>query len=72
MISGRTKGFWRRIRNAVLVQLNPSYADSDMDTPERAAEKKNHPRRFRPKQGSSDLPMGPLMGGPGGSMGGSG
>lgn len=72
MTSGHTKGFWHRVRNFLLVQLNPSYADPDMDTPERAAEKKNDPRRFRPKQGGADLPMGPLMGGPGNSMRGSG
>jgi hypothetical protein len=38
MTSGRTKRFWHRVRNFLLVQLNPSYADPDMDTPERAAE----------------------------------
>ena len=49
MVSGRIKGFWRRVRNRHLfVQGNPSYADPSMDTPERAAEKRQDPAGGRP------------------------
>ena len=44
MVSGRIKGFWRRVRNRHLFsQGNPSYADPGMDTPERAVEKRQDP-----------------------------
>jgi hypothetical protein len=72
MTSRRTRGFWHRVRNWRFRQGNPSYGDPTDDTPERAAEKEHDPERSRPSQGGFDRPLGPLMGGPFGSMGGSG
>jgi hypothetical protein len=50
MASGRIKGYWHRMRKAMLLQGNPDYADSGIDTPERIAEKKldaaHHPQRY--------------------------
>lgn len=40
MASGRIRRFWRGMRNAMLRQGNPGYADPGMDTRERTAEKK--------------------------------
>jgi hypothetical protein len=57
--SGRVKGFWRRVRKAHLfVQGNPSYADPSMDTPERAAEKRQDSARSRPGYPGDKVPSG--------------
>ena len=65
MASGRIKGFWHRVRNALLVQMNPSYSDPSMDTPERAAEKKQDPMRSHPPYpGAGVPPSGLTSGGP--------
>jgi hypothetical protein len=59
MVSGRIKGFWRRVRNRHLfAQGNPSYADPSMDTPERAGEKRQDPARFRPGYPGDNVPPG--------------
>jgi hypothetical protein len=62
MASGRIKGFWRRLRNAMHAQGNPSHADPSMDTPERAAEKKHDPERSRPRYPGDDVPSGAWTG----------
>ncbi len=49
MVSGRIQGFWRRMRNAMLRQGNPDYADPGRDTPERTAEKKSDAAHHPPR-----------------------
>ena len=62
MASGRIKGYWRRVCNAMLVWGNPSSADPGMDTPERAAEKREDPARSRPDYPGDKIPLGgPLI-----------
>jgi len=65
MASSRIKGFWRRMRKAMLLQGNPDYADSGMDTPERAAEKKSDAAHSPPRYPGDDVPSGAwVSGGP--------
>lgn len=56
MASGHIKGFWRRMRKAMLLQGNPDYADSGMDTPERGAEKKSDAAHRPPGYPGDNVP----------------
>lgn len=57
MASGHIKGFWHRVRNA-FHQKNLSYADRNMDTPERSAEKRQDATRFPPRYPGDNVPPG--------------
>ena len=56
MAFGRIKGCWRRIRKAMLLQGNPDYADSGIDTPERIAEKKSDAAHRSPRYPGDNVP----------------
>ncbi len=58
MASSRIKGFWRRVRNSMRLQGNPSHADAGLDTPERAAEKRHDAAHVPPRYPGDDVPPG--------------
>lgn len=62
MASGRIKGFWRTMRHAMLAQGNPDHADPGMDTPERAAEKKQDAEHRPPRYRGDNVPPGAWTG----------
>ncbi len=58
MTPGRIKGCWHRVRTFMRLQGNPSHADASMDTPERAAEKKQDAARVPPRYPGDNVPPG--------------
>jgi hypothetical protein len=62
MASGRIKGRWHKLRNAMRVQGSPGPADPSMDTPERTAEKKQDAARVPPRYPGDNVPPGAWTG----------
>jgi hypothetical protein len=56
MASGRIRGFWRRIGNALVHLGESSEADAGMDTPERTAEKKQDAADARSRYPGAGVP----------------
>jgi hypothetical protein len=56
MASGRIRGFWRRISNALVHLGESSDADPGMDTPERTAEKKQDAADARSRYPGASVP----------------